>query len=59
MVPTYALDETEEQSRILTDAIYKFTDTSMGGNMVMNWLRNLQDLPILRYWVDMPLMLVV
>lgn len=36
MVPTYALDETEEKSRILTDAIYKFTDTSMGGNMVMN-----------------------
>ena len=36
MIPTYALDEKEAQKRILTDAVFKFTDTTMGGNMVMN-----------------------
>lgn len=36
MIPTYAVDEKEAQKRILTEAHFKFTDTTMGGNMVMN-----------------------
>lgn len=36
MIPTYAMDEKEAQKRILTDAAFKFTDTTIGGNMVMN-----------------------
>lgn len=36
MIPTYAIDEKEAQKRILTDAQFKFTDTTLGGNMVMN-----------------------
>lgn len=36
MIPTYALNEEEAKKRILTEAVFKFTDTTVGGNMVMN-----------------------
>lgn len=36
MIPTYAIDQAEAKRRIRTEAHLKFTDTTMGGNMVMN-----------------------
>lgn len=36
MIPTYAMNEEEARRRLLGEVNLKFTDTSLGGNMVMN-----------------------
>lgn len=36
MIPTYAVEANEAKRRLLTETHLKYTDTTLGGNMVMN-----------------------